>query len=296
MLYKTKIYDRVFDISLYILMIIAGIVTLYPFLNVLAISLNDSSDAVKGGIYLWPRKFTLRNYVEIFQNPNLETALFTSCLRTLVGTVLSVFSVSMLAYVLSRRDFSARKIMTVLFVLTMYVDGGMVPTYLLIRQLKLINNFWVYILPGLVGAFYIIIIRSFIDSLGNSLQESAQIDGANDLIIFFRIIFPLCMPVIATVALYNAVWQWNSWFDTYIYASRNKSLITLQYELMKVLQSTTASSSSNVTAVTSESAPKVSPESIRMTITIVATVPILVVYPFLQRYFVKGMMVGAIKS
>lgn len=286
--------SMIFDIFLYAVLIVTGIVTIYPFINVLAISLNDAVDAARGGIYLWPREFTLRNYAEVMKYPDLVNSFAVSVLRTVIGSAACVLSVTMLAYVLSRKDFSGRKIMTVLFLITMYIDGGLVPNYLLVKNLGLYNNFLVYILPGLVGVFYILIVRTFIESLGTTLQESVMIDGGNDFVIFSRIIFPLCSPVIATVALYSAVGQWNSWFDTYIYTDGGKWFSTLQFQLMKILQNTTLNGA--VTHIDKDNAPKVSPESVRMTITIIATVPILVVYPFLQKYFVKGMMIGAVKN
>ncbi len=291
---KSNSTDTLFDIFLTVVLLAAGITTLYPFINVLAISLNDAVDAARGGIYLWPREFTLRNYFEVFKYPDLANSFVVSVIRTVAGSCTCVISVTMLAYVLSRKDFSGRKVITVLFLITMYIDGGMVPNYLLVKSLHLYNNFLVYILPGLVGVFYILIVRTFIESLGTTLQESVMIDGGNDFVIFTRIIFPLCSPVIATVALYSAVGQWNSWFDTYIYTDGGQWFSTLQYQLMKILQNTTLNGA--ITHIDKDNAPKVSPESIRMTITIIATVPILVVYPFLQKYFVKGMMIGAVKN
>ncbi len=285
--------DRLLNVAIYVIMFITGVLTVYPFINILALSLNDANDAMRGGIYLWPRVFTLRNYAEVFRYNGLLLSFEISVARTVIGTAASVLSTGMLSYALSRKDFSGRKVITVLFIVTMYAYGGIIPEYLVIKMLGLYNNFLVYILPGLIGVFYILLIRTFITSLGPSIQESAMIDGANDLVIFFRIIFPLCSPVIATVALYCAVGQWNSWFDTYLYTD-GETLSTLQFQMVKILQQTTL----NRTAahIDASSAPKVSPEAIRMTITIIATIPILVVYPFLQKYFVKGMTIGAIKS
>jgi len=289
--------DRVIDLLIYLLLIVIGVITLYPFINILAISLNDAADTVKGGVYLWPREFTLDNYKTVFGYPQLLTAAKVSFLRTVIGTALSVFSSAMLAYTLSRKDFVFRKPFTILFILTMYFSGGMVPEYFLIRDLKLIGNFWVYILPGLIGAWNVIVLRSYIDGLPISLQESAQLDGANDFVIFTRIILPLAVPVIATIALFVAVFQWNSWFDTFLYASSDKNLTTLQYELMKILQNTNTSMNSDSWRTGSnQQGSRVSPQSIRATITIVATVPILIVYPFMQKYFVQGLTLGAVKS
>ncbi|WP_071130592.1 carbohydrate ABC transporter permease [Enterococcus timonensis] len=297
---KSKKYTKTdFVIALFMLAVI--VVTLYPFLNVLAVSLNESVDTAKGGLHILPRKFTWNNYAEIFSNNSqLLRAFFNSVLRTVLGTAAGVFCTSVMAYVLSRRDFIFRKPVSILLILTMYISGGLIPSYILIRNLGLINNFAVYILPSLLSAFNVIVIRSFIDGLPDALEESAKIDGANDFVIFFKIIMPLCIPAIATVALFIAVGQWNSWFDTYLYARSNPKMTTLQYELMKILDNTSQSASSVAGAGSSleqmQNAKKTTPESIKMAITIIATVPILIVYPFLQKYFVTGLTLGAVKS
>jgi putative aldouronate transport system permease protein len=290
-----------FHLCLYAAMVFIGAVMLYPFVNILALSLNDSVDSIRGGVYLFPRVFTLNNYVTIFAFGNLFDAFKISIVRTVVGTVTSVACTSLLAYTLSRRDFFARRFFSLLFVLTMYVSGGLIPGYLLIRNLGLINNFWVYIIPGLIGVWNAFVVRSYIDGLPESLQESARIDGANDLLIFFRIIFPLCMPVIATISLFVAVGQWNAWIDTYLYAGGAQQLSTLQYELMKIIRNSDAAvsmamvKSMNNPALQSQLA-RVSPESVKMAITITATLPILLIYPFVQKYFVKGLTLGAVKQ
>ncbi|MNZ89815.1 L-arabinose transport system permease protein AraQ [compost metagenome] len=277
-------------------MAVIMIVTLYPFLNVLAISLNDSTDTVRGGIYLWPREWTWENYATIFGYTGLVQGLKVSIGRTLVGTVLGLISSSMLAYTLSRQDFTSRKFVSTFLALTMYFSGGLVPTYMLMRHLDLIGTFWIYVLPGLVSAFNVFIIRSFIDGLPYALQESAKLDGANDFTIYYKVILPLCKPVLATIALFLAVGQWNSWFDTYLYNGNKPHLTTLQYELMKILQSTNQGARMlNANDMANQMA-QVSPESIKMAITIVVTLPILFVYPFLQRYFVEGMTLGAVKA
>ena len=289
--------DLIFNVFLYTFMLIVGVVTIYPFLNVLAISLNDSVDTVRGGIYLRPRIFTLENYKQIFMYNNLIIAFQNSVIRTLVGTLLGIFSSSMIAFVLSRKDFIARKQVSLFFVLTLYFSGGLIPSYMLMRDLNLISTFWVYVLPGLVNAWNVFVVRSYMDGLPYSLQESAKLDGASDLTIFFKIILPLCKPVLATIGLFISVGQWNSWFDTYLYNSTEAHLTTLQYELMKILSNTQAGASSDLSRLGDSSlSNKVSPESIRAAITIVATLPILLVYPFLQKYFVKGLTLGAVKS
>ncbi|WP_438349067.1 carbohydrate ABC transporter permease [Paenibacillus sp. FA6] len=288
--------EKIFDVCNIIFMMLVLIVTLYPFMNVLAISLNDSIDTVRGGITIWPRQFTLDNYKTIFGYDTLLQGLQVSILRTVVGTFLGLLSASMIAYTLSRVDFRGRKFISTFLALTMYFSGGLIPVYILMRDLNLIGTFWVYVLPGLVSAFNVFIVRSFIDGLPYALQESAKLDGANDFTIYWRIILPLCKPVLATIALFIAVGQWNSWFDTYLYNGSNATWTTLQYELMKVLQSTQSGGSAvNANDMATKMA-QISPESIKMAITIVVTVPILVVYPFLQKYFVGGMTLGAVKS
>jgi len=280
-----------FDIFLVIFFLFIIVITLYPFLNVLAISFNDSLDTVRGMNFLIPRVFTLQNYIYIFTKKSLGGPLVMSIMRTLAGSVTSVICSAMLGFVLSRKDFYFNKLFTVLFVVTMYVGGGLVPEYLLImRTLSLGNNFLVYVLPGLIGVYNVILIRSFVEGLPYAMQESAQLDGASDFKIWYRIVLPLCKPVLATVALFVAVGQWNSFMDTYLYA---RDLKTLQYVLYEVLNETSVNiDSSRTDAVTSS----VTPQSIRMAITIIATAPILVVYPFLQKYFVGGMTLGAVKD
>src|SRR5690625_2347733 len=286
-----------FDVFLTLGMIFVIVITLYPFLNILAISLNNAIDTAKGGIHILPRDFTFANYVEIFSsNDRLLQAFIMSVTRTVVGTVTGIIASTMLAYTLSRKDFVFNKPVALLLVLTMFVSGGLIPDYMLIRHLGLINQFSVYILPMLISAFNVIVIRSFMDNLPVALEESAKIDGANDFTIFVRIILPLSMPVIATISLFLAVGQWNSWFDTYLYARTNESLTTLQYELMKILDNASASGSSGVNTHSAQyMAKQTNPQSIKMAITIIATVPILFVYPFLQKYFVTGLTLGAVK-
>ncbi|SHM98452.1 carbohydrate ABC transporter permease [Gracilibacillus kekensis] len=286
-----------FDIFLTLFMLFVVVITLYPFLNILAISLNNAVDTAKGGIHIWPRDFTYANYQEIFgSNDRLLQAFFMSILRTIVGTIAGIIASTMLAYVLSRRDFVFNGLVGFLLVLTMFISGGLIPEYMLIRQLGLINDFGVYIWPMLISAFNVIIIRSFMDNLPSALEESAKMDGANDFTIFTRIIVPLCLPVIATIALFLAVMQWNSWFDTYLYARSNETLTTLQFELMKILDNANISSG-DITSQNAEIvAGQTNPQSIKMAITIIATVPILMIYPFLQKYFVTGLTLGAVKS
>lgn len=287
--------DKIFDTFVYVFMAIVAIVTLYPFLNVLAISFNDSVDTVRGGLTIYPREFTLKNYETIFGFDGLLVGFKNSVIRTVLGTAIGVLSASMMAYTLSRPDFQARRWMSVVFAMTMYFSGGLIPGFLLMKNLGLIGTFSVYIIPALLSVWNVFVVRSYIDGLPYALQESAKIDGANDWTIFWKVILPLCQPVLATIALFIAVGHWNSWFDTYLFNNRSPENTTLQYELMKVLLST--QTGSNYRDPNAQQAiASVSPESIKMAITIVVTVPILMVYPFLQKYFVKGMTLGAVKS
>lgn len=280
-----------FDYFLILFFIIILIVTLYPFLNVLAISLNDATDTLKNVNLVIPRIFTLANYKYVFEEGEIFFPFFISIARTVVGTLISVVCTSMLAYTLSRRDFVFRKGFTLIFVVTMYVSGGLIPEYLLVvRTLKLGNNFLVYILPGLVWVYNVILVRSYIDGLPMALQEAAKLDGANDFKIWYKVIMPLCKPVIATVALFYAVGQWNSFMDTYLYA---KELPTLQYKLYEIMQQATMQLDTHSANATSNA---VTPMAIRMAVTVVAVIPIIIVYPFVQKYFVGGMTLGSVKD
>lgn len=296
---NSSLGDRIFDVCNVTFMILLVIVTLYPFLNMFALSFNDANDSVRGDIYIWPREWTLRNFEYVFSESNVFYATFISAARTIVGTVISVFCTAMLAYTVSRPEYKLKKFVSITFIFTMYFSGGLIPSYLLIKEMGMLNSFWVYIIPGIIGVFNMIVIRSFIEGLPEGLMESAKIDGAGDFITFTRIVLPLTVPALATVSLFVAVYQWNSWFDVFLYNSSKPSLSTLQYELMKMLStSNTSSASSAADAFANAQGNKaaVTPSSVRATMTIVASVPIIIVYPFLQKYFVKGMVVGGVKG
>lgn len=296
---KISIPDKIFDVCNYSMMVLLMIVMVYPFWNTIVISLNEAIDGIKGNLYLWPRVFTLNNYKNLFETDTLINAFFISVSRTVLVTALNVFFSSLTAYILSRRDFLLKKVLTVFLVATLYIDTGLIPQYFNYRDLGLINNYMVYIVPALIGAINVIVIRTFIYGLPESLAESATIDGAGDFRIYFQIIIPLCKPVLATVALWVAVGAWNSWFDTYIFASSKQYLSTLQYEMMKLLSSSMIQSASvnpGIAATGATSAVTVTPNSIRASITIVAALPIIFIYPFLQKYFVAGLFVGGVKG
>lgn len=288
--------DIAFGIANYTFLAVLGIVTLYPFLNLLAISFNDPIDSIKGEVRLLPHIFTLDNYEIVLQNKALVGASIRSVVRTVIGTLLAVTCTSMLAFTLSRREFVLRKPINLILIVSMYLNGGLIPTYMLIKNIGLTNSFWVYIIPGLVGVFNVMIIRTYFEQLPEGLMESARIDGANDFGLFFRIVLPCSLPVLATITLFVSVGHWNAWFDNYLYNTRD-NLNVLQFELMKILiQSTNQVTSSAMDHVDKDVLMATTPQSIRATMTVIVTFPILLVYPFLQRYFIKGIMIGSMKE
>ena len=267
------------------------IVEAYPLIYVLSASFSSSDAISLGKVYLWPVEFSMEGYKMLVQNSQILNGFKNSIIYMGLGVLLNMSLTMLLAFPLSRKELPGRNLITVFVAVTMYVSGGLVPEYLLItRTLKLGNHFLVYILPGLIWVYNIILIRSFIDGLPIALQEAARIDGANDFIIFAKIVLPLCKPVLATVALFVAVGQWNSFMDTYLYA---RDLPTLQYVLYEIMEKAMIKVDPHAAEQLTSA---VSPMSIRMAITIIATVPILIVYPFLQRYFVGGMTIGAVKD
>ncbi len=279
-------------------MLIIIVIMLYPFWNTVAVSFNDAQDSLRGGITLFPRIISTYSYEMVFKNPLLARAALNSILRTALATVLGVFVCSLIGFVLSRPEFVWRKFVTRYFIITMYISAGLIPTYFLMKDLNLINKFLVYILPGLISVFNVIIIKSFMQNLPESLSEAAKVDGAGYFRCYWQIILPCCKPVLATVTLWCAVGAWNSWFDTFLYCSSKDSLTTLQYEMMKLLSSAMGSASKDATSIFSQTTvtQTVTPTSMRAAVTVVASLPILVVYPFLQKYFVNGVTVGAVKG
>ena len=230
---KNKIKrDRVFPIVNTLILILLCFITLYPVLNTVAYSFNDGLDAVKGGIGLWPRVWSLDSYDALVKDPAIYQAFWISFSKTILTTALNLFWTGMLAYALSRREYVLRKFITLVLVFTMYINAGLIPNYLLIsKTLGLKNTYWVYIIPTMFSCFNMIVIRTYIGGLPDALVESAKIDGAGDLRAYFQIILPLCLPVMATVALFVAVGAWNSWFDTYLYNGSKKDLYSMQYLL-----------------------------------------------------------------
>lgn len=293
---KKNAADIIFVTCNTLFMLAFVIVTLYPVLNTLALSFNDGIDAVRGGIHLIPRKFTLQNYSTVFSKQNMVTGVVVTVLRTILGTGISLASNALLAFIVSRKNFLFRSQLSLFWVITMYVNGGMIPVFLLYKNLHLTGTFWVYVVPGAVSAFNMLVLRTYMQGLPDSLEESAQLDGAGYFTIFMKIISPLCKPVYATVALFVAVYQWNSWFDAMLYNRMKSQYTTLQYELMKLLNSVMQQSGSADGAKNVASASAVTPITVRAAATIITMLPIVCLYPFLQRYFVAGLTIGGVKE
>lgn len=282
-----------FDLFNNLLMLLICFVTLYPVWYVLVNSFNEGMDAMLGNIYWWPRVFSLDNYKAVFNNNGIMLAMGVTVAKTVVGTVIHVFFTAMVAYALSRQELIGRKWYMIMGTVTLFFGGGLIPTYLLIRDLGLLDSFWVYILPAAFSFYDLIIFMSFFREIPKGLEEAAEIDGANELRIFLQIIIPISMPVIATIALFHGVYQWNDYFAGVIYIN-NSDLQPIQTYLYRVV----AESSSNqmVSAMAGNIQKSVTSQSVKLATMVVTTVPIIIVYPFLQKYFVKGMMIGSIKG
>ena len=247
-----------------------------------------------------PRGFSFSNYRDIFELQGFFHALLISVLRTVLGTAGAVLSCSFLGYLFTKNEMPARKWVYRFLILTMYVNGGMISTFIVIKSYGLLNNFWVYILPMLISAYNIVLIKTYVEQLPQSLEESARLDGAGYVRVFTAIILPLSKPIIATVAVFVAVGQWNSWFDNHIYTRGTESLTTLQYLLYNYLNEAQRLAEQIKNSVNSggisQMVSTISSKGVRMTITVLASLPIFLVYPFMQKYFVKGIMVGAVKG
>jgi putative aldouronate transport system permease protein len=292
---KRTVPGQVFDLFNAIFMLAFTFVMVYPFINILAISFNNGTDASRGGIYFWPRMFTLINYEFVFSNEKLLRGFGVSVLRVVVGTATGVIGNALLGYIVSCRSFYGRKFMRLLFIITMYFSGGLIPTYLLMIRLGLMNTFTVFWLPAIFSAYYMILATSFIQNLPESLFESAKIDGASEMLVFSRIVLPLSVPLLACLAIYIGVSQWNSWFDVSLY-SKNGRWDNLQIMLYRLLNQAEALTKILEEHRMVEKMRSVQPQTVRAATTIVVTVPILFIYPFLQRYFISGITIGAVKG
>ena len=287
--------EWVLDIVKVVFLAFVVVVTVYPFWNIFIISINDATDAIRGGLYFLPRKLSISSYAEILGRSTFLASIKVSVARTLIGTPVAVLVTAMLAYPLSRKDLVGRKFWNLLFVFTMYFGGGLVPYYMVLKGIHMLNTFWVFIFPMMMSVYNMILIRSYIESMPDSLFEAAKIDGANDLVVFVKMVLPLSKPILMTVALFVAINQWNSWFDAYLYTS-DQALKPMQSILVEILNQYQTGASTSQAMSNAKAGVTVTPDSIRMAATMVATLPIIMVYPFVQKYFVKGIMLGAVKG
>ena len=290
----------VFNILNYGFFALFTFLCLYPLWYVFCYSLSVPELAAKEGVSFWPVGFTLTNFQQVFALDGLFHSMFISVMRTVIGTFCTVVTCMWLGYVFTKEKMPARKFFYRFMIITMYIGGGMITTYLVFRSYGLLNTFAVYILPAMVSAYYVILIKTYVEQLPPSLEESALIDGAGPIIIFTKIILPLSMPIVATIAIFAAVGQWNSWFDNHIYTFNNKNLTTMQYMLYNYLNEAQrlANELKNNPNMQSQINKQntLTPNSVRMTVTMITVLPVLVVYPIFQRYIVKGIMIGAVKG
>lgn len=290
---KRSFGERLFDGSNVVLMLLLSAVTLYPFLYVLIASISDPAWVVKmRGLIWYPHGFSLDSYKLVFDNPAILTGYGNTLLYVVAGTALNILMTSLGAYALSRQSVKWKNPVMFMIVFTMFFNGGLIPTYLLINNLGMLDSRWALIIPSAMSAYNLIIMRTAFQSVPVSLEESAKLDGANDFTVLFRIILPLSMPVVAVMILFYGVSHWNSWFNALIYL-RTRELYPLQLILREIL--ITNSTDSMMTGVGGADKMPIG-ETIKYAAIIVATVPILLLYPFLQKYFVKGVMIGAVKG
>lgn len=296
---KDSLSRKIFNVCNICFFIFLMVTMLFPYLNVLAKALNEGKDTAMGGILLLPRKFTWENFETVIMDKAFGRALFISLSMTMICTVANLLVQFMAAYTFLKEDLVGKKILMIFLLIPMYFGGGLIPQYILYAKIGLLNNFLVYVLPGLMNTYNMIIIRSYMDSIPASLRESARIDGAGDIRIAFQIMLPLCKPVLATVALWTAVGAWTNWTST-LYFVTDKKLYTLQYVLMQVVKE-----ADKIRAMVAEAelrgevlniVPKMTTESVQSAQIIVTTLPIILVYPFLQKYFIKGVTLGAVKD
>ncbi|MBE9913518.1 carbohydrate ABC transporter permease [Paenibacillus donghaensis] len=287
--------DRVFNALIYIILGLVTIIVLYPLVFVFSASISDPQTVLRGEMLLWPKGINLNSYAKIFQNKDILSGFSNTLLYTSVGTLINLGMTIIAAYPLSRKDFVGRNWFMGLFVFTMFFGGGLIPTYLLIKDLGMLNSFWVMIIPNAVSIWNIIIMRTFFQqSIPYELQEAATIDGCSNIQILNRIILPLSMPIIAVMILFYAVGHWNAFFNALLYLS-DKDKFPLQLILREIL---IQGQTSDMVKMSTESAIKQQREveGIKYAVLVVANIPVLILYPFLQRYFVKGVMIGAIKG
>ncbi len=293
MVHHDSVSRKIFNVFNILFFLVIITLCLYPLWYIFIQSLSSGPLAVNA--VAWPINFTLKNYADVFKSGDVPHAFLISVLRTSIGTACTLLACMLLGYLFSKEDMPLRKVMYRILIITMYVSGGLIPTYLVYKAYRLTNSFLVYILPAVVDAYYVILIKTYVEQLPISVEESAMIDGAGTMCIFLKIILPMSLPIVATIAIYASVGQWNSWFDNHIYAISNKKILTLQYMLYRYLQE-----AESIVRELKERDPgaavPITPRGVRMTVTMITVVPVLCIYPFFQRYLIKGLMIGAVKG
>lgn len=284
----------VFDvINVFVLGLVAFLCA-YPFYYLIIYSLSNSTEVARTDIWLLPAGFTLYNYEVLLKDPDIWQAFFVSAARTVIGTVLTVFCSAFLAYLLTQKELPCRKFFYRMTVLTMYLNAGLIPYFIIMKNYGLKNNFLLYVIPGAIGAYFVILIKTYMESLPSELAEAATVDGAGPFKIFYKIIMPVCKPILASVSVFSAVNQWNAWQDNF-YLVRERSLKTLQLYLVEMLSTLDMTLINDVNTAL-EQMQKTSSLSMKACIAVVTMLPVMLVYPFFQKYFVKGIMVGSIKG
>ena len=283
--------SRIFDIFNVCLLLFFAFITLYPFYYVSIVSISDGRYVVTGSIKHLPRGINLKSYGIVLKNPIVPTSYKNTIVYTMLGTLINVLFSAICAYPLSRKTFYGRKVFTGMIVFTMFFQGGLIPLYLTVKSLGMLNTIWAIVLPAAIGTYYMIIMRTFFQGIPDSIQDSARIDGANDIRIFFRIILPMSTPVLATMTLFYAVQHWNSFFPALIYLKEKG-----KYPIQLILRNIVIEGDVSQQQVDLQEDEMIVSTTIKYAIIMVSTIPILVLYPFLQKYFVKGIMVGSLKG
>lgn len=288
---KKDVDGRVFDLINVIILIIFTILIIVPLWNVLISSFASGQALARGNFIFWPDELSLENYKAVFRDSSMIRAFFVSVAKTVIGVLTHVFFCAMMAFAMSKANLKGRKLYSTMGIITMFFSGGMIPTYLLIRELGLLNSFWVYIIPALLSYYDVIILMNFFRNVPDSLEESAMIDGAGYWRVFLQIILPLSKPALATIALFNGVNQWNDFMTARIYIT-DKTLYPLQMKLYEIIVQSQTQGMQNIGTAVAQSTTK----GVQLATIVMTTIPILLIYPLLQKHFISGMMVGAVKE
>ena len=289
--------DHIFSLVIAVVMTLVVIMTVYPFWYILVQSFNDGQDAIRGGIYFWPRIFSIDNYSTLLADTSWLNGILISVSRTVLGTLIGVLFTGLVGFAMSFDELQGRKIFFRLMIFTMYFSGGMIPFYIVLRSLRMLNTFWVYIIPRMLNVYFMLIMITFYRELPRAMYESAWLDGASDMTLFFRIVFPLSKASFATIALFFAVNQWNAWLDSVYYVT-NRSLRPIAYLMMEIINQADAQKTVTDAVAQGYASSTISSttKSLQMAAMMISVAPILVVYPFLQKYFVKGVLIGSVKG